>query len=115
MQALTKKPRIEAPHVLTVACPPGSYQTVLTFLHQAGCRIDEDVDPSVVFPDSSPGTNLRGLRYREDLTQAALAKLSGIPRNHISEMENGKRPIGRQTARKLAEVLNTDPRMFLSA
>lgn len=30
-------------------------------------------------------------------------------------MENGKRPIGRQTARKLAEALNTDPRMFLSA
>ncbi len=40
---------------------------------------------------------------------------AGVPRNHISEMETGKRPIGRQTARRLTDVLNTDPRMFLSA
>lgn len=115
MQALTKRPHIDPPRVLMVACPSNSYQAVLDFLHQAGCQIDEDVDPSVVFPDSGPGTHLRGFRYRDNLTQATLAKLTGIPRNHISEMENGKRSIGKQTARKLAEALNTDPRMFLSA
>lgn len=43
-----------------------------------------------------------------------MAKATGIPRRHISEMENNKRPIGKQNARKLAEVLNVDPRRFLS-
>ena len=43
-----------------------------------------------------------------------LAEATGIPRRHISDMENGKRPIGKQNARKLTEVLNVDPRRFLS-
>lgn len=34
---------------------------------------DEGVSPSVVFPDRSPGTILRGLRHRDDLTRAELA------------------------------------------
>jgi hypothetical protein len=31
----------------------------------------------------------------------------------ISDMENNRRPIGKQTARKLAEVLKVDYRVFL--
>ena len=76
--------------------------------------MSEGVAPSVVFPDRSPGAILRGLRHQDELTQAELAERAGVPRNHISEMEHDKRPIGRQMARKLAEVLDTDPRMFLS-
>lgn len=115
MQELMRTPLTDASRVLTVACPPGAYDEVMDFLAKAGCVIDEGVAPSVVFPDRTPGTILRGLRHRDELTQADLAARAGVPRNHISEMENGKRPIGKQTARKLAEVLNTDPRMFLSA
>lgn len=62
-----------------------------------------------------PGVFLAGARYREGLTQEALAKAAGIPRRHISEMENGKRPIGKQNARKLGEALKVDPRRFLIA
>jgi transcriptional regulator with XRE-family HTH domain len=36
----------------------------------------------------------------------AVAKLSGIPRRHISEMENGRRSIGKQIAKRLAHALN---------
>ena len=61
-----------------------------------------------------PGVLLSGARYREGLTQMQLAEQTGIPRRHISDMENGKRPIGKQNARKLAEVLNIDPRRLLS-
>jgi transcriptional regulator with XRE-family HTH domain len=57
-----------------------------------------------------PGVFLAGARYREDMTQAALAEATGIPRRHISEMENGRRPIGKKNARLLAEALNLDPR-----
>lgn len=64
--------------------------------------------------DNSPAAFLSGARYREGLTQVELSERSGIPRRHISEMENGKRPIGKANAKKLAEVLNIDPRRLLS-
>jgi DNA-binding XRE family transcriptional regulator len=59
------------------------------------------------------GVYLRGIRYREDLTQEQLAAMTGIHRRHISEMENGKRPIGKENAKKLAKALNAEYRMFL--
>jgi len=61
-----------------------------------------------------PSLKLTVKGYREGLTQVELAERSGIPRRHISEMENGKRPIGKMNACKLAEVLNIDPRRLLS-
>ena len=77
---------------------------------------DDTVLASTVSPEivTNPhGTYLKGIRYREELTQEQLAELTGIPRRHISEMENGKRPIGKATARKLADVLHADYRVFL--
>lgn len=69
------------------------------------------------FPEYSdeqvPGVSLAGVRYREGMSQRKLAELTGIPQRHISEMENGKRPIGKERAKKLAEVLHTDYRVFL--
>jgi transcriptional regulator with XRE-family HTH domain len=56
---------------------------------------------------------LQGARYREGFTQVQLSALTGIPRRHISEMEHGKRPIGRETAKKLAKALKVDYRVFL--
>jgi len=56
---------------------------------------------------------LRGARFRESMTHAQLATASGILRRHITDMENNRRPIGKQAARKLAEVLKVDYRAFL--
>jgi len=56
---------------------------------------------------------LAGFRHRENLTQQQLAELTGINRRHISEMEHGKRPIGKETAKKLASVLHCDYRVLL--
>ncbi len=61
-----------------------------------------------------PGVFLVGARYREGLTQLELSQRTGIQRRHISEMECGKRPIGKANARKLADVLNIDPRRLLT-
>ena len=41
-----------------------------------------------------------------------LSEKTGIPIRHISEMENGKRPIGQKNARLLGDVLSIDPRML---
>ena len=51
---------------------------------------------------------LRAYRHREDLTQRQLAELAGIPQRHISEMENGKRTIGKEMAKRLSKALHTD-------
>lgn len=59
------------------------------------------------------GLYLRGYRQREDLTQKELAEKIGAKQHHISEMEHGKRPIGKHIAKKLAEVFDVDYRMFL--
>lgn len=78
----------------------------------------ETVTVAEAFPgyEANPlGMALRGARYREGFTQRQLAELTGIQQRHISELENGKRQMGREWARKLAEALNvSDYRMLLS-
>ncbi|MDD5450907.1 MAG: helix-turn-helix transcriptional regulator [Desulfovibrionales bacterium] len=60
-----------------------------------------------------PGRILAGARVKEGMSQVRLAKLTGIPQRHISEMENGKRPIGKKNAKLFAEALKVDYRIFL--
>ena len=70
-------------------------------------------DEPEIYPHFSGGVALRGARKREGLTQKQLAGLLGINQTHISEMEHGKRPIGKEMARRLAIVLGVDYRVFL--
>lgn len=80
-----------------------------------------DMSDAVPWRDAYPecseeeliGKALAGVRYREGLTQAQLAEKVGIPQRHISEMENGKRPIGKAMAKRFGEALNVGYRMFL--
>lgn len=69
-----------------------------------------------VFPEAEEnghGMALRGARTKEDVRQEDLAQRTGIPQRHISEMENGKRPIGKKNAKILSKALNIDYRVFL--
>ncbi len=61
----------------------------------------------------SPAGRLWAYRHREDLTQAQLAKKSGISQTNLSAMENGRRPIGLNVAKKLGAILNCDYKKFL--
>ena len=62
----------------------------------------------------TPGKALRIYRENAGLTQAALGeRMGGIPRQHISNMENGRRPIGKENAKRLAVALHVDYRVFL--
>lgn len=69
-----------------------------------------------VFPDlvgQEKTIILRAYRNREGLTQRQLAELTGIPQRHLSEMENGKRPIGKENAKKIGQALKVDYRFLL--
>jgi DNA-binding XRE family transcriptional regulator len=66
------------------------------------------------FSGNEKGTVLKGARLREGLTQKLLAEKTGIPQRHISEMETGKRQVGRKRAEILSDALNiSDYRMLL--
>lgn len=109
MSEPTNKPPVELLHV---ACPQHFYAKVLKMLEGYDCQVERSI-PAEDLLDQTPGTMLRGARFKENMTQVQLAAASGIPRRHISNMENNRRPIGKQTARKLAEVLRVDYRVFL--
>ena len=59
------------------------------------------------------GIMVRGGRYKAGLTQKELAELVGIRPHHISEMEHGKRTIGKEMAKRLAAIFKVDYRVFL--
>jgi len=108
-----KAPVVVAADVFRVVCPADHAEAVKKYLVSKGCALEELVTPSSVFPERSPATLLRGIRNREGLTQQQLADTCGISRRHISEMENGKRAIGKRSAEKLGLTLKADPRLFL--
>ena len=66
-----------------------------------------------VFPESSPGNRLRGLRTREGITQRELAKALGIRQHHVSEMERGLRSISRDMAKRIDTTYNISYTVFL--
>ncbi|MBW6485167.1 MAG: helix-turn-helix domain-containing protein [Syntrophobacterales bacterium] len=63
--------------------------------------------------EEMPGSCLRGARFKESLTQQQLADRIGIPQRHISMMETGKRPIGKEMAKRLGKALNINYKVFL--
>jgi predicted transcriptional regulator len=79
--------------------------------------IKEAVEPNIpageVFPDSHPGSVLRGARGLREMTQAELAAKIGVHKSHISEMERGKRPIGKEMAKRLGRALDFPYKAFL--
>jgi len=74
---------------------------------------EETVSWKEAFPEYGPPDALKGARLMEGLTQAQLAEKIDIKPHHISEMENGKRTIGKEMAKRLARALNTGYKVFL--
>ena len=125
MLELTKKPTMGKFAEICLRVPAKDAAKVASatvqFLRLAGHEVRvrdmaeeaEDLIPArEVFPDSHPGRILRGLRVREDLTQAALAAKAGLKAQHMSEMEHGKRPNGTEVARRLADAPNASYQML---
>jgi len=73
----------------------------------------ESIPCEEVYPDFSGSLALRGARKRETLTQKELARPVGVGQTHISETEQGKRPVGKAMARRLARILTVNYRFFL--
>ena len=56
---------------------------------------------------------VRACRDAKGMTQQQLAEAVGVQKTHVSEIERGKRSVGKTLARKLGAALDVDYRMFL--
>lgn len=103
---------------ITFMLPRRSVKELLAFLQPYQTDNDQLISADEVFKDlyqkyGKIGATLRGCRARNDLTQAKLAEMLEIEQSHISQMEHGKRVIGKKMAQKLAKIFDTDYRLFL--
>ena len=113
MQALTKKHHTESLIPLNLMVHPANVAAINRYvetLEKSGSVPWREVAGS---RGSLPASILRGARSKAGVTQTRLSELTGIPQRHISEMERGKRPLGKETAKKLASALELDYRVFL--
>ena len=110
----TKKHHIEMAYFTG---PPDKLQELRSYAAKIGLTESSDSIPwREAFPEfkeNEAGTLISGYRHREGLTQIQLAELTGIPQRHISEIERGKRIIGKERAKKLAEALHCDYRKLM--
>lgn len=62
----------------------------------------------------TPGENMKIYRENFGFSQAALGeKLGNVPRQNISMMENGKRGISKETAKKLSKIFKVPVSRFI--
>lgn len=114
----------EGQEVITLSVPAGKARTVAdaikSILTLAGHTVrrvnsegEEVVSANEVFPDANPAMMLRGLRGKEDITQAELAARLGISQNMVSDMESGRRNISLKMAKRIAEEFKMPYKVFL--
>ena len=62
----------------------------------------------------TPGIYMKIYRENRKITQTELGKiLGGLPRQHVSNMENGVRPISKKIAMKLAKAFDVSVEKFI--
>ena len=57
---------------------------------------------------------VRGARTREGMTQVELSEKLGVKQHNLSMIENAKRPVGKDLAKRLAKVFNSNYKVFIS-
>jgi DNA-binding XRE family transcriptional regulator len=116
MRAHTKKHPTDELVTVTLHVRPSNVPLLRRYAESLEAEEERSYTVAEVFPEyigKEQQVALRAYRHREGLTQKRLAELTGIPQHHISEMENGKRTIGKERAKRLAEALHCDYRRLL--
>ena len=117
MQAHTKKHPTETAELRFIGPIVNIARAIETLKPLGFVDMSDSIPWREAYPECSEeqliGKALAGARYREGLTQMKLAELVGIPQRHISEMENGKRPIGKEMAKRLEKALGISYKVFL--
>ncbi|MDP3427514.1 MAG: helix-turn-helix transcriptional regulator [Humidesulfovibrio sp.] len=107
---LTRKPRTDGMVEIMAVVPQERGDAVARAIAEAA---EPNIPADLVFPQSTPGTVLRGARGLRGMTQATLAAAIGVHVPNISEMERGARPIGKEMAKRLGKALDMPWKSFL--
>ena len=129
MLAVVKKPRTNQPALTIKGNIPNWMLSRLKKEYKTRLIIKKDVDKdykkdllnifetdwfSEIESKITPGENMRMYRENENLSQAALGeKLGNVPRQNISLMENDKRGISKETAKKLSNIFKVPVSRFI--
>ncbi|MBS3780063.1 MAG: helix-turn-helix transcriptional regulator [Desulfovermiculus sp.] len=117
MQAATKKPPTDDMVTIHLRVHKDNAERIKEYAKILESEGERTYSVAEIFPEflgQESRVALRAYRTRENLTQKELSQKTGIPQHQISEMENGKRAIGKERAKKLAAALNvSDHRVFL--
>lgn len=116
MSALTKKHHTD---VAKISWHGGLYAVPIEIMERYKITSDDQYTSiDNLFSDltqesGEPGVLLKGLRYREGLNQMQFARKLNISQTNLSAMENGKRTIGKELAKRIADIFGLDYRIFL--
>jgi DNA-binding XRE family transcriptional regulator len=122
MQAVVKTPHIE---INIKGDIPQKILSVLKEEYGKKVRLVNDEDDEYVNivetdwykkmkAEKTPADNLKIYRRIHKITQGKLGEiLGGIPKQHVSNMENGIRPISKNTAKKLAKIFDVSVERFI--
>lgn len=113
---MRKRPTKKAAHLTWHG---NQYEIPLQVLEQY--KIEDNNDPlsvEEVFSEliseiGEPAVLLKGLREKESLSQVAFAKAIKISQSNLSAMENGRRGIGKDIAKRIEKKFGVDYRLFL--
>lgn len=61
----------------------------------------------------SPSSNLAFYRKEKKLTQATLGNILGVPKQNVSDMEHGRRPISKEMTKKIASAPGYPVTLFI--
>ena len=124
MLAIVKQPRIE----ISLFGSSKAVREILKFLrsHYSISVLSENTEQPAPTSENAlentfwglnitPGDLLRGFRLKHGLSQAQLAKKTGIGQSVLSAYENGRRPITRRAAVRIGTALGEDPEKILFA
>lgn len=117
MSALTKRHHTD--EVAKISWHGGLYVVPIEVMERYKITPDnryisiEDLFGDLTQKSGEPGVLLKGLRYREGLSQIGFAKKLNISQANLSAMENGRRTIGKELAKRVAEIFGVDYRIFL--
>ena len=73
----------------------------------------DDVFGDIIDEYGEAAALLKGLRHRENLTQVEFAEKISVTQANLSAIENGKRTIGKDIAKRIAKIFNIDYRYLL--
>lgn len=117
MQELTKKRHTDDGLItIRLRVHPSNAEKIKEYARNIETGSERTYTVAEVFPEyngKEQQTAIRAYRHRESITQRQLSSMTGIPQRHISEMENGKRVIGKEMAKRLGKALKADYKMFL--